>query len=589
MMGRWWRVRGSVAAGGLGLVALMVGCVGSIGGDGDGSTFPPPDEPDATGFSCDEAAGPTPTPMRRLSRDQYIETIRHLVGGDAIADEIADVLARVPPDALDAAQGRDYATQDQMVTQTHADVHWDVASAAALAMTATGPRLEALVGPCATDGDDANDASCVRDFVAHFGRRALRRPLSEDEVTFYAEDAYGDATDVAAASFADRLVVLLQAPQMTFRMEDGAPAKDDDDPDLFPLTAFEVAERLAYHFWQGPPDERLLAAAADGTLDREDGFRAELDRLVEDPRFDAALYRLVDGWLQLHDTPEFEGLEDNPQFMAFADPIAPTEDLGDAMREELERYFAHYARDGSFADFMTSRRSFATHETLAAIYDVPPWDGTGEPPTFADPRRVGPLSRAAFLASASARSHPILRGVGVLQRVMCAELPPPPENAGMDAPTDDDLVSTRTFTENLTQQPGACRGCHELINPPGFILDHFDALGRLRDEEKIYAADGTLLATFPLDTEASPRLHGRPQTMSDPSELSEAIVDAGDRAQACLARHYFRFAYGRAEDVDADGCQLRDLRDHLLEGSIDDMMKAIALRPEFRLRRRPSP
>lgn len=570
----------SWAVGMVGSLALVAGCRGIIGGD------PPPDVagPDTTGLSCDESAGPTATPMRRLSREQYLETIRHLVGDDVTA-EIEAVLDRVPPDSLDPEHGRDYATQDQAMSQVHTDVHWDVATAASLALTKSPERLETLAGACATDGDDANDQACVSAFVRDFGRRALRRPLTDEEVDFFSEDAFGGTTDVSAVSFADRLVALLQAPQLIFRIEDGA-AATDDDADLFPLTGYELAGRLAYHFWQGPPDDTLLEAAASGILGTEEGYRAALKRLVADPRFDAALHGLVTGWLQLQDTPEYAGLDQNPQFMAFADGVEPNDALGHAMRNEVERLFAYYARRGSFRDLMMSDRSFATDEALAAIYEVPVWNGEGEPPVFDDPRRVGLLTRAAFVAAASSRSHPILRGVKVRQRVLCAELPPPPANAGMDAPTDDDLVTSREFAENLTQSSTECSVCHDMINPPGFILGNFDALGRLQEEEKIFATDGSLLTTLAIDTEATTSISpGEEATMSDPATLSEAIVQS-DAAQTCLARHYFRFAYGRTEDPKADGCQLQSLRDRLLHGSIEDMMMEIALRPEFKLRRR---
>lgn len=568
------------AVGTVGCLALVAGCRGIIGGD------EPPDVtgPDPTGLSCDESAGPTATPMRRLSREQYINTIRHLVG-DEVADDIQGALDRVPPDSLDPEHGRDYATQDQAVSQVHTDIHWDVATAASVAATNSPVRLEALVGACATDGDQGNDEACVRDFVRDFGRRALRRPLSDEEITFYSEDALGSTTDVSAVSFADRLVALLQAPQLIFRIEDGA-AATEDDADLFPLTGYELAGRLAYHFWQAPPDDALLEAAADGSLETDEGFRAQLARLMADPRFDAALHNLVTGWLRLQDTPEYAGLDQNPQFMAFADGVEPNDALGQSMRTEVERLFAYYARRGTFRDLMMSDRSFATDEALAGIYEVPVWDGQGEPPAFDDPRRVGLLTRAAFVAAASSRSHPILRGVKIRQRVLCSELPPPPANAGMDAPTDADLVTSRKFAENLTQSSNECSVCHDMINPPGFVLGNFDALGRLQEEESLYATDGSLLATLPIDTEATISISpGEETTMRDPATLSEAIVQ-NDAAQTCLARHYFRFAYGRTEDVDADGCQLRSLRDSLIDGTIEDMMMQIALRPEFKLRRR---
>jgi hypothetical protein len=579
-----------VKLGGLVAAAALVGggCFGNIGGDGPGGD----PGPDANGFSCDETLGPTPTPLRRLSRAQYLNALHALTASffdgatsDTIVAALENDVLRMPPDStLD-----DYATQDQQVSQAHTDGYWYIANALARQLTLSSERLTILAGGCATDADGANDAGCVADFVARFGRLALRRPLEDDEVEFYAGDAYRDTASVTPESFAERITLLLQAPQFVFRIEDGAEASPDDG-NLFPLTAHELAARLALHFWHSLPDAELLEAADSGALASEEGYAAQVERLYRDPRSRSAIGALLRGWLDLDDLPSFEGLAERTDFAAFAGSVVADDTLRAAMQQEILDLFDHYAFDvdGSFDDVLTSRLSFAKDPALAAIYGVEATSG-GDPPAFPDADRAGLLGRAALLMVASTRTHPILKGVFVRRRILCDELPDPPANAGLEQPTPADLMTAREWAEAKTQQAGTqCATCHSNINPLGFVIEGFDALGRARGEERIYDADGTVLATFPVDTRASVEVvANQPRDLDGLVALNGAIVESG-KAHACMARHYFRYTWGRMEDPEADGCQLRQSRDLLAQGRLSEVLKAIALHPSFKLRRRVS-
>jgi len=165
--------------------------------------------------------------------------------------------------------------------------------------------------------------------------------------------------------------------------------------------------------------------------------------------------------------------------------------------------------------------------------------------------RAGILSQAAFLSIAGKanRSAPILRGVFVRERLLCATLPPPPPNAGTIPPELPSPTTTRDFFTDLTA-PEQCQSCHSLINPVGFGFESFDGIGRWRDEENGYAVDASGVLTAG-DVEGP---------FAGPVELAQRLAKSED-VQRCLATQWFRFRFGRlgvADDapiLDALGAQ----------------------------------
>src|SRR5690606_35953360 len=145
----------------------------------------------------------------------------------------------------------------------------------------TPARLAMVVGACATDNDAGNDANCITSFIKTFGERALRRSLSDDDVVFYRGFyAPGDAPQntIDALGFADVIAGFLMAPQLFYSVEHGE-EPSAQHPDVFELSAYELASRLSYHFTQSMPDEQLLAAAANGSLiSDENVYASEVSR-----------------------------------------------------------------------------------------------------------------------------------------------------------------------------------------------------------------------------------------------------------------------------------------------------------------------
>jgi hypothetical protein len=567
-------------------MALLAGCVGRIG---DGSVDDGPSvDPTQQSLACDEGAGPSVSPMRRIGQGAYVNTLRDLTArllSPAEADDILAVLEQslvsLPHDnAHVKSEHQDYQRLDQGSSQAHVDAYYQAALAAAREMTATSARLVSLAGSCATDQASDNDAACVTAFVARLAPLALRRPASGDEIAFYSVDAAGSASDVSADAFAERVAILLQAPQFLYHIEDARP-ENEERASLFPLSAYEVASRLSYHFWNTMPDDQLFAAAESGALDTEAGYQAEVERLWADPRTAETLDEFFRAWLWLDELPQLDAAVGSAPFDDFAAADVPGPQLTHDISEEaldLVRYYT-WTAPGDLNDLLLSDLSFAKTADLAAIYRVPIWKEGESPPTMPEGERAGLLTRAARLVSGGHETRPIMKGLWILERLLCNDLPPPPPDAELtelvEVPPD---ATQRERIELLTLQPGSeCAGCHQLINPYGFATESYDALGRYRQMEKVYDEEGTLIASMPVNDTSE---HGNGGVA-----LSETIASTGD-ADACMAANYFRFAFGRLEDAKLDDCTVESLREALRTGSLADMFRTVALHPSFRERRR---
>jgi hypothetical protein len=269
------------------LLGLMAGCTADISGDqgtpggqgSAGSSAGPGGTAGATGgeitsFACDAAARPPVAGLRRLTMSQYRNTLADFVAfatGDSaetadVLSELDGPLGRLPGDRREPTSEDlhgSYRRLDQSLQQLHVDGFYDLGVAAGAALT-TPSRLGSVVGPCATDQDPANDATCVSTFIERVGARALRRPLEPDELSFY-EDVYGSDKAANPAAYADVIAVLLNAPQMVYFVEHGSD-EVQGKPGVYTLSAYELASRLSYQLWQTAPDAELLAHAADGSL-----------------------------------------------------------------------------------------------------------------------------------------------------------------------------------------------------------------------------------------------------------------------------------------------------------------------------------
>lgn len=565
------------------------GASGATGSSGSAST--------STSFACNDKASPAAATLRRLTMTQYKNTIGDLVtwaigGGSAartILTEVSPSLAALPVDKREAVPEDlhgSYRRLDQTLQQVHVDATYELALAVGAALT-TSARLATVVGACATDSDDSNDATCLDSFVKRFGARALRRPLSSDEVDFY-KSAYGATAKAESAAYADLIGVFLTAPEFFYFVEHGTTAVNGQS-NVYELSAYELASRLSYQLWQTAPDDALLDAAAKGSLLESSTYADQLERMLADPRARSTLDEFFADWMKVEDLPALDAKNQDPVFKAFAGADLPNANLRQAMIEDVIGLLDYSAwnKPAGVRDLFTTELSFAKDARLAKLYGVAAWDGTSAPPALPAGQRPGLLTRALFLSTGTANTRPILKGVFIRKNVLCNEIPPPPPGANAKPPTLGPNMTTRESVEELTEMSGTtCAGCHAtLINPLGFATENFDALGRFRTVQRLFDDSGTETGTKPVDTSSVPRVTLDDMTrIQGPSELMSRIASSG-QVEACLSRNFFRFTYGRWEDTTVDGCALEDARKVLANGGkLTDMIRAAVTSPAFKRR-----
>lgn len=577
------------------------GSTGSIGSTGTGGsagtagaggpTFTPPT------FACDPNVHPPESALRRLTMAQYRNTIADLVAwasgatsGKTIMTELATPLAALPADRREAVPQDlhgSYRRLDQTLQQTHVDATYDVAVAVGAALTTTA-RFGTTVGACATDTSTANDAGCLDAFVKRFGARALRRPLTADEVTFYTS-AYGASTTASAASYADLIGVFLTAPEFMYFVEHGGTAVSGQT-NTYDVSPYELASRLSYQVWQTAPDDALLAVAADGSLMNAATYSAEVARLMGDARVRPAIDEFFADWLKVEDLPALDAKNQDVVFKAFAGGDLPNASLRQAMIDDVLGLadYATWTKPSGITELLTNELSFARDARLATLYGVAAWNGTSAPPALPAGQRPGLLTRGLFLSTGSANTRPIMKGVFIRKNILCTDIPPPPPGVNAKPPMLGPNMTTRESVEALTEMAGTtCAGCHAtLINGLGFATEGFDALGRFRTTQRLFDAAGKETGAKAVDTATVPHVRAGDATpVATPAELMTQIGASG-QVESCLARNFFRFTYGRWEDPAADGCALEDGRRALANtgGKLTDLFTATLLSPQFRRR-----
>jgi hypothetical protein len=568
----------------LALAALVAGCTGEVTSPtGPNGTIA--DLPEGKSqFLCDpKQAAVAPSELRRLSRTQYTNSVRDFVKAalpkdGAVWGEIEVQLDSLPPDRV--SKSAPFSSMDQAVSQQHVDTYFRIGELVGRALTSSPARLSALA-PCS-----GSASVCIDQLIDRLGKRAFRRPLQSEERTFLREVYASDSIQAEAAR--DLVTVLLNAPQFVYMVEFGDDAVAGSS-NSYELNDYELASRLSYHFWQTAPDDALLAAAERGELSDPTSYERVVDDMLADPRTQQSLTTFVKEWFGLDALRPLDSLATDPVFAAFAGEDMPSPALRDEMvGDVLDSFVYHVAQSDGLAAWLESPYSFARSEELAAIYKTPVWSGSGEPPRFPRSERAGLLTRAALLATGTANTRPIMKGVFIRERLLCDHLPPPPPNAANVPPELSDKQSTREVVTALTEAPkGNCASCHaSLINPLGFATENYDALGRLRSEQPLFDEQGRRVGARPIDTSSIPRVDPKDKRPSDGvHDLLGYIVESG-KVEACFARQYVRFARGRDDREELDGCALEQLRTSLDNGeSLQEALRKFALRPEFRRRK----
>jgi Protein of unknown function (DUF1592)/Protein of unknown function (DUF1588)/Protein of unknown function (DUF1595) len=588
----------------LGLVALTAACYAK---EDDAQNQPPPGGVSTVGTAsssgdvgpnalvCDPAAKPPAARLKRLTTAQYTNTLRDLAGwalGTPSSKLVDDTLASAalpsdePEKTPEAVKGS-YRRLDQSLQAARASAYYQIGVDLGRSFT-SGAALGKVAGACATDADTANDAACIDTFIRKFGARILRRPMTDADLTFYKGVYFGgkgsDTTQDPDA-YADVLGVMLNSPNFLYFVEHGTTAVEGD-PNNLALGPYELASRLSYQLWDTMPDDALFAAAADGSILTDAGYIKQVDRLFADPRTKVTLNGFFHDWIKAEEFPELDLRNNDPTFKSFAGANLPTKALREAMIEDAVETIDHvvWTEKGGLKELLTTDVSVNKDPELAQLYGVPAWNGVGAPPKFGG-ERPGLFTRAMFLATGSATTRPIIKGVYLRTAILCDTIDPPPANVKLAAPDLRPDMTTREVVEELTEKPGTnCSGCHQyLINPLGFATEKFDALGRMRKDQKLFDATGKVVGSKPVRTDSIPFVEATDKKPSTgPGDLMAQIA-ASPKPSTCLARNYFRFTAGRWE-TKGDACAIQKYASVGQTGSLADMLKSAILEKRFKQR-----
>jgi hypothetical protein len=497
-------------------------------------------------------------PLRRLTRDEYDNTIRELLGDTSRPG------SELPTE--EQRLGFNNNAEAQSVSPLLVEQY--LAIAERVATTAVGDRLTDLVGAC--DPSKDRDEACWRRFVDGFGKRAYRRPLGPDDVA-----ALRSAFDVGKSAGGFKhglrlaLTALLQSAPFLYRVEVGSPAMPAEP--VVRLTAWELAARLSYLFWRTPPDAALLAAAEASRLGTREEIAAQAARLLADPKVRDMTADFHEQWLDLENVARLE--KDPKAFPAWSATVAA------AMQSETRRFVdsALWSGDGTFTSLLTAPFTFA-NAALGKFYGLTAPLGTSfQKVDLAGKPRGGLLTQGALLAAHAKpdQTHPIKRGAFVRTRLLCQELPAPPNDVEIDfPPLSKTLTTAERFARHRTSP--SCSACHGLIDPIGLAFETFDAVGVHRTSEngKPIDARGEIVG-----------LEGA--TFEGAAGLGKLL--AGRRvARACAVTTWFRYAYGRAEQR-RDACSL-DVLERRFEasgGKLRDLLAALVETDAFLYLRKP--
>jgi hypothetical protein len=553
-------------------VAALAACTGQLGAPSGPAADVPLTDGDPSSASDEDVTGADqpltvkPQVVGRLSRLEYDNTVRDLLG-------TALTPAREFP-ADGTAEGFDTVGSALSISPLHVVAYERAAHELVAELFSADSEARRRIVHCDVEQGSVEDAQqCARAIVGDFARRAFRRPVTADEVDGLlaplrvAQEVGATRTEGIRHS----LAAVLISPFFLFKVE-----MDDDPASTQPrrLGAYELASRLSYALWSTLPDDVLLAAAESGELTSDAGLSAQIDRMLADPRSDMLLRSFAGRWL------EFEELETHEVSADVFPEYGP--DVARGMKLEAQHFFRDFLHSDRHVEDMLSADFTYADAPLASYYGLAR-DG-GEPGDFvrvdtAGSERTGLLTLGALLTvtSFSSRTSVVRRGEFLFSRLLCQHVPPPPpgvEGISMDGAEG---LTLRQRLERHRADPD-CKGCHTLMDPLGFGLESFDAIGRHRTHEGSLPIDAT--GVMPNGT----RFDGA-------AELSQILGD-DPKFTRCVTKKFFTYA-GRRLLGAGDGASVRHDEawvEHVAAqadaegGSLRSIIRAVLLSEPFRSR-----
>ncbi len=478
------------------------------------------------------------TDLRRLTHSQFNHTVRDLLG-----DQTSPANQFPPEDFINGFRNQSQAQ-----------------NLSPLLIEAYSAAAERLAGNAFRGGDTRGlipckpSAACAARFVREFGIKAFRRPLEASEQKRY-EALWNMEKDFVKGA---QLVVeaMLQSSSFLFRID------ETSDPKWKP---YVTASRLSYSIWDSVPDAELFAAAARGELSTPQGVEKAARRMLDHPRARESLDEFVSQWLRFDRI--LTASKDKRKYPQF------TRETAVAMTEEARAFVGDLVWNGrNFMDLFTADYGYPDSD-LAAIYGVTaPAKEFDRVPFPAGSERAGLLGQGLFLAVTAKPddSAPTARGLFVREQFLCQHVPEPPAGVNTNLPpiTEARPQTNRDRMSEHATNP-SCATCHKLIDPIGFGLERFDAIGIRREKFQLQFSGGrggegggrrAPAKKLNLDIDAAGYVAGIPDSQfSSPSQLG-AVLAKSAQCQECMVKQYFRYTAGRME-TPADRPVIRQILD----------------------------
>ncbi|WP_437608165.1 DUF1592 domain-containing protein [Sorangium sp. So ce834] len=500
---------------------------------------------------------PATSQLPRLLNRQYDNTVRDLLGVTRVGAE-----GKPPSELL-------VSDFDGPMTPDAWRIYQEVAAAIAKDVMA-GPNKSKFIS-C-----DPAASGCLTQTIQTFGRKAFRRPLTAEEVARFEKlgqtTPAGTPAEVAETTLYAFLVSpsFLMLPELTT-----TPASSGDG---IQLSSYEVATRLSYLLWGSAPDDTLNAAADNDELQTKEQILAQAQRMIDVREktgpLVAAFHRnwaqmdndLAHWWKGDHDTETY------PLYNASAKP---------SWQAELDAFFEEVAfGGGSFKDLLLSNVAFVNKEN-AAIYGLDPASYGAEltKVELDANERPGFLTRVGFLSSYSSynATSPILRGAFIATYLLGVNPGPPLPGATM-LTVDGQFDTQRAYVEALTK-PESCKGCHAVVNPPGFVMEGFDGIGKMQTTDPRGGVIDASVTTNTIDFG-----DGNVKEITSPFELMQEIAQV-QKAKELYAQAWVSYAFGRLPNG-KDKCVVDMLQAKLSESgySVLDLMADLTQADSFRVR-----
>ena len=375
-------------------------------------------------------------------------------------------------------------------------------------------------------GGELDEYTAAQASVRTFLERAWRRPVYDEEVERHME-LFQNAID-AGDNYVDAIKFTYKAalisPNFLFLAE-----PEPAEKGVYSLGDYQLASRMSYFLWGTMPDDELFRAASAGELQDDEMLRAQILRMQQDPKARGLAESFGFQWLGISQLGEITRPDEN-KFPQFTDAIS------EDMKEEAALLFTHVVReDRSILELIDADHTFV-NEDLAKLYGI---EGVQGPEfrrvALADRQRGGIVSLPAVLTATShpLRTSPVLRGKWVLETVLGDRVPPPPPNVPA-LPEEEEHGEGLTLREQLElhRTKAECASCHNRMDPLGFGLENFDAIGRWRDTRN----------SRPIDT-AGTLPSG--ESFSGPEQLKDVLLNRKDQFARNFSKKMVGYAIGR--------------------------------------------